>query len=115
VYWALIDPVPAIAPVNVTLQVPAVRMQLPELKDPPVVPAMKVKVTVPPGTFDIAVVSVTITVTAALQLFAPDCIVQLTLPTLVNVLSLIDGTTTVTVVEAPDNVAPAGLPPTVNM
>jgi hypothetical protein len=76
---------------------------------------MKLKVTVPLGTFDIVVVSVTVTVTAALQLFAPVCIVQLTLPRLVNALSLLGGTTTVTVVEAPDNVAPAGLPATVNM
>jgi hypothetical protein len=53
----------AVAPWNVTEHVPvAERIQVVELKEPPVVPAVRVKVTVPDGTFAAVVVSVTVAV-----------------------------------------------------
>jgi hypothetical protein len=82
-------PVPAVVPVNVTEQVPVEdNMQLFALNDPPVVPGVNVKVTEPVGVFDAVVVSVTVAVTVAVQLVAPNAILQLTLPILVEVLSL---------------------------
>lgn len=72
---------------KVTKQLPAVRVQDGELKDPPVVPAVRVKVTIPLGVFAGVVVSVTVAVTDAVQLDPPNGIVQLTVPTLVEVLS----------------------------
>jgi hypothetical protein len=48
---------------------------------------MKLKVTVPPGTFDIVVVSVTVAVTVVVQLVEPEDMLQLTLPTLFDVAS----------------------------
>ncbi len=82
------DPVPPEVPVNVTEQLPADdRMQLLASKEPPVVPAVRVKVTVPLGVFAAVVVSVTVAVTLAVQLVAPSAILQLTAPTLVEVLS----------------------------
>jgi len=78
--------------VNVTEQLvtPDVvdRLQVGELRLPPVVPAVKVNVTVPVGAFDAVVVSVTVATTDAVQLLAPSAMLQLTLPTLVEVLSL---------------------------
>jgi hypothetical protein len=74
--------------VKVTAQVPAESMQVVALKEPPVVPAVKVKVTVPVGVFVEVVVSVTVATTFAVQLVPPKGIVQLTFPTLVDVLSL---------------------------
>jgi hypothetical protein len=83
------DPVPAVVPVNVTEQLPAEdNMQLLALNDPPVVPGVNVKVTEPVGVFDAVVVSVTVAVTVAVQLVAPNAILQLTPPMLVDVLSL---------------------------
>jgi hypothetical protein len=81
--------VPAIVPVNVTEQLPAEdNAQLLAFSDPPVVPGVSVKVTEPVGAFEAVVVSVTVAVTVAVQLVAPNAILQLTLPILVEVLSL---------------------------
>lgn len=66
------------------------------LKEPPVVPAVRVNVTAPVAIFDAVVVSVTVAVTVAEQLVPPRAMLQLTLPTLVEVLSL-PVTVTVTV------------------
>ncbi len=53
----------AVSPWNVTAQDPVRdRVQVVELNDPPVAPALKVNVTVPEGTRDAAVVSVTVAV-----------------------------------------------------
>jgi hypothetical protein len=87
-YEAAIDPEPAAVPVNVTEQVPAERLQVVALKEPPVEPAVNVKVTVPVGVFAGVVVSATVATTLAVQLVPPSAIVQLTEPTLVDVLSL---------------------------
>jgi hypothetical protein len=67
---------------------------------PPVVPAVSVKVTVPVGEFAAVVVSATVAVTDEVQLDPPSAIVQLTLGTVVEVLSL-DVEDTVTVAAAP--------------
>lgn len=64
------------------------RVQLLELSEPLVVPAVRVKVTVPVGAFDAVVVSTTVAVTEVVQLVAPKAMLQLTLPTLMEVLSL---------------------------
>jgi len=82
------DPVPAAVPVKVTEQLPAERVQVLPLREPPVVPAVKVNVTVPVGALDAVVVSVTVAATEDVQLLAPSAMLQLTLPTLVEVLSL---------------------------
>ena len=80
---------PAVVPVNVTEQLPAEdNTQVLALNDPPVVPGVNVKVTEPVGVFEAVVVSVTVAVTVAVQLVAPSAILQLTLPILVEVLSL---------------------------
>ena len=68
-----------------------------ELRVPPVVPAVRLKVTEPEGAFDAVVVSTTVAVTLAVQLLPPSGIVQLTLPTVVEVLS----SATVIVLEVP--------------
>jgi hypothetical protein len=68
-----------------------------ELRLPPVVPTVSVKVTVPVGAFDAVVVSATVALTVAVQLLPPNAMVQLTAPTLVEVLS----NATVTVLEEP--------------
>jgi len=88
-YEALIEPEPAVVPVNMTEQMPAESMQVLGLSEPPVVPALNVKVTVPLGVLVDVVVSVTVAVTGALQLLAPSTMLQLTFPTLVEVLSLL--------------------------
>jgi len=89
---AATDPEPAVVPVNVTEQLvtPEVvdRVQVLELSEPPVVPAVRAKVRDPAGTFEAIVVSATVAVTEAVQLLAPKAILQLTFPTLVEVLSL---------------------------
>ena len=56
--------VPVAVPVKVTEQLPADKMQLAALNDPPVVPADRVKVTVPVGVIfvPVAVLSVTVAV-----------------------------------------------------
>ncbi len=81
------DPVPAVEPANVTEQLPAERMQLLVLNEPPVVPGVSVKVTEPVGVFEAVVVSVTAAVIVAVQLLAPSAMLQLTFPTLVDVSS----------------------------
>jgi hypothetical protein len=95
------DPEPADVPVNVTEQLvtPDVvdRLQVGELRLPPVVPAVSVNVTVPVGAFEGVVVSATVAVTDAVQLVPPKAMLQLTLPTLVDVLSFEE---TVTVTDA---------------
>ncbi len=63
-------------------------VQVGEFRLPPVVPALSVNVTVPVGAFEGVVVSATVAVTDAVQLVPPNAMLQLTLPTLVNVLSL---------------------------
>src|SRR2546425_11859043 len=93
---ALTDPEPAVVPVNVTEQLvtPEVvdRMQALELSEPPVVLGVSVKVTVPVGALEGVVVSATVAVTDAVQLLAPSAMLQLTLPTLVEVLSFTTAT-----------------------
>src|SRR5438445_368176 len=88
---ALTDPEPAVVPVNVTEQLvtpdTVESVQVGELRLPPVVPAVSVNVTVPVGAFEGVVVSATVAVTEAVQLVAPKAILQLTFPTLVEVLS----------------------------
>ena len=80
---------PAAVPVNVTEQLPAEdNTQVLTLNDPPVVPGVNVKVTEPVAVFEAVVVSVTVAVTDAMQLVAPNAMLQLTLPILVEVLSL---------------------------
>jgi hypothetical protein len=82
------DPDPAVVPVNVTEQLPADdNVQLLEIREPPVVPGFRAKFTVPLGVFEGVVVSTTVAVTLAVQLVAPIAILQLTFPTLVEVLS----------------------------
>jgi hypothetical protein len=73
---------------NVTEQLPAESVQVVALNEPPVVPAVNVKVTVPVGMFVDVVVSVTVAVTEAVQLDPPNGTVQLTAGTDVDVLSL---------------------------
>ena len=63
-------------------------------------PAVRVKLTVPDGALLGVVVSATVAVTVAVQLAAPNAILQLTLPTLVEVLSFT--TATVRVPEVPE-------------
>jgi hypothetical protein len=63
------------------------KMQVGEFKVPPVVPAVRVKVTVPVGAFEAAVVSMTVAVTEPVQLEPPKEMLQLTFPTLVEVMS----------------------------
>ncbi len=86
------DPEPADVPLNMTEQLvtPAVvdKLQVGEFRLPPVVPAVNVKVTVPVAAFEAVVVSRTVAVTEAVQLPAPSAMLQLTAPTLVEVLSL---------------------------
>ena len=54
--------VPTAVPVKVTEQLPAVNPQLRALRDPPVVPADNVNVTVPVGVLEGVVVSATVAV-----------------------------------------------------
>jgi len=84
----VIDPEPAVVPVNMTEQVPAESVHVPALNDPPVPPAVSVNVTVPDGILEPVVVSATVAVTLAVQLLSPSAILQLTFPTLVDVSSL---------------------------
>jgi hypothetical protein len=66
-------------------------VQVVEMREPPVVPGVRVNVTVPVGAFVAAVVSATVAMTLAEQLLPPNAIVQLTAPTLVDVLSFTTG------------------------
>ena len=92
----MIEPEPAAVPVNVTEQLPEDKSQVFAERLPPVVPAVNVNVTLPVGVFETAVVSATVAATDTVQLIAPSAILQLTLPTLVEVSSL-PATVTVTV------------------
>ncbi len=83
----MIDPVPAVAPVNMTEQLPADKVQVPLLKEPPVVSAVRVKVMVPVGVFEGVVVSATVAAIDAVQLVAPRAMLQLTSGTEVVVVS----------------------------
>ena len=89
---AVIDPEPAVVPVKVTEQLVTLAVvesvQVGELRLPPVVPAVSVKVTVPVGAFDAVVVSATVAVTEVVQLVPPKAMLQLTFGTVVEVLSL---------------------------
>lgn len=71
-----------------TEQLPDERLQVVALNEPPVVPALSVKVTMPVGVLAGVVVSATVAVTAAVQLVEPNPMLQLTFPTLIDVLSL---------------------------
>ncbi len=91
------DPVPAVVPVKVTKQLPdGSNVHVTELREPPVVPAVNVKVTVPVGMLEAVVVSLTVAVTDAVQLVPPSAILQLASGTVVVVESL-DVTVTVMV------------------
>src|SRR5438477_643108 len=94
------DPEPAVVPVKVTEQLvtPDVvdKLQVGELREPPVVPAVSVNVTVPAGALEAVVVSATVAVTEAVQLLAPKAILIVTLHILMEVMSL-DEILTVTV------------------
>jgi hypothetical protein len=98
---AVTDPEPPVVPVNVTEQLVTAavvdKIQVAELKVPPVVPAVNVRVTVPVGEFEAVAVLTTVAITEAVQLEPPNAILQLIFPTLVEVLSK----ATVTVLEVP--------------
>ena len=104
-YAAVMEPDPAAVPVKMTEQLvtPATvdRLQVLELRLPPVVPAVNVNVTVPVAAFEAVVVSTTVAVTEAVQLVPPSAILQLTAPTLVEVLSF----ATVIVFDVPGGLA----------
>lgn len=71
----------------VTLPV-VIKVQVIELRLPPVLPAVRVNVTVPVGALDGLVVSAIVATTLAVQLVAPRAILQVTFGMLVDVLSL---------------------------
>jgi hypothetical protein len=97
----VIEPVPPVVPVNVTEQLvtPAVvnKLQVSATSEPPVVPAVSMKVTIPVGALEAVVVSTTAAVTEAVQLVPPNGMLQLTFGTLVDVPSF----ATVIVFEVP--------------
>ena len=97
------DPEPAVVPVKDTEQLvtPATvdKLQVSGSSTPPVVPGVNVNVTVPVAAFEAVIVSTTVAVTKAVHLVPPDAMLQLTLPTLVDVLSF-DDAVTVTVAAA---------------
>ncbi len=101
---AMTDAEPALVPVNVTEQfvTPDIvdRLQVGELRLPPVVPAVSVNVTVPVGAFEGVVVSATVAVTDAVQLVLPRAMLQLTFGTVVEVLSFAVKVTITTVAGA---------------
>src|SRR2546425_11286319 len=88
---AVTEPEPADVPVNITEQLvtpdTVESVQVGELREPPVLPAVSVKVTVPVGTFEAVVVSATGAVTDAAQRVVPRAKVQLTFGTVVEALS----------------------------
>src|SRR5207253_2123235 len=94
------DPEPAVVPVKVTEQLvtPDVvdKLQVGELRELHAVPTRRASDLVPAGALEAVVVSATVAVTEAIQLVPPNAILQLTFPTLVDVLSFND-TVTVTV------------------
>src|SRR5438552_8612314 len=85
------DPEPAVVPVKVTEQLvtPDVvdKLQVGELREPPVVPAVSVNVTVPAGALEAVVVSATVAVTEAIQLVPPNAIMQIRLNSSVEMMS----------------------------
>ena len=83
----MIEPEPAVVPVNVTEQLLAESVQVAALSEPPVVPEVKVKVTVPVGVFAGVVVSATVAVTEVVQLDPPKAMLHVTVGTEVEVLS----------------------------
>ena len=91
------EPEPPVVPVKVTEQLvtpDAVdRVHVSELREPPVVPAVRVNVTVPVGEFDGVAVSATVAVIVAVQLAAPRAMLQLASGTLVVVASKDDTVT----------------------
>ena len=102
------DPEPTVVPVKLTKQLPAEdSAQLLALREPPVVPAVKAKLTLPPGVFEAVVVSMTVEVTLAVQLVAPRTMLQVTAPTLVDVLSF----ATAMVLDVPELVLSFESPP----
>ena len=104
----MIDPEPTVVPVKVTKQLPAEdRVQLLAPREPPAVPTVKAKLTLPPGVFEAVVVSVTVEVTLVVQLVAPRAILQVTAPTLVDVLSF----ATAMVLDVPELVLSFESPP----
>ena len=70
------DPEPTAVPVKVTEQLPPDNIQVLELSEPPVVPGVNVKVTVPVGVFDGVVMSATVTMTLVVQLVPPAGMLQ---------------------------------------
>jgi hypothetical protein len=102
-YVAVTMPDPALVPVNMTEQLLPERLpesaQVVALSDPPVVPGVNEKVTVPVGVFVGVVVSTTVAVTAVVQLDAPRAMLQVTAGMLVKALSF-GVADTVTVAEA---------------
>lgn len=70
-----------------TEHVPAERVQVVALNEPPVVPAVSAKVTVPVGVFAGVVVSATVAVTEEVQLDPPREMLHVTFGTEVEVLS----------------------------
>jgi len=101
---AVTDPEPAVVPVNMTEQLvtPEVvdKLQMLELRLPHVVPAVKVNATAPIGAFEAVVVSATVAVTDAAQFAPPRAMLQLTLGTVVEVLSFAVKVTITTVAGA---------------
>jgi len=101
---AVTEPEPADVPVNMTEQLvtpdTVERVQVGELREPPVLPAVSVKVTVPVGTFEAVVVSATVAVTDAAQLVLPRAMLQFTFGTVVEVLSFTVKVTITTVAGA---------------
>src|SRR5438552_764036 len=89
----------AVVPVKVTEQLvtPDVvdKLQVAELREPPVVPAASVNINALSLHDALPILSATVAVTEAIQLVPPNAILQLTFPTLVDVLSF-DETVTVT-------------------
>ncbi len=102
---AVTEPVPTVVPAKATEQLVTPdtvdRVQLLALREPPVVPAVKTKFTVPPGAFEAVVVSTTVAETLDVQLVAPRAMLQLTVPIPVDVLSF----ATVMVLDVPGGLA----------
>src|SRR2546430_12001853 len=88
---AVTEPEPADVPVNITEQLvtpdTVESVQVGELREPPVLPAVSVKVTVPVGTFEAVVVSATVAGADPAQLVPPRAKLQVTFGTAVEVLS----------------------------
>lgn len=79
-YEAVIDPDPTLVPVKMTEQLPAAdKLQLLALREPPVVPAVNAKLTVPVGVFEVVLRSVAVTTTVAVQLVAAVAMLQVIL------------------------------------